>query len=82
MRSWRMLRSGLESAAAERDEASETRDVGKRWSLAEIIRRNGLNQKLIGGKDKYDEFLANLNKDLPEEEKVVLLDSAPWKHWL
>ena len=58
----------------------ETGDARKRWSLAEIIRRNGLNQKLIGGKDKYDEFLANLNKDLPEEDKVVLLDPRPWKH--
>ena len=64
----------------ERAKPPETGDARKRWSLAEIIRRNGLNQRLIGGKDKYDAFLEKLNKDLPEEDKVVLLDPRPWKH--
>ena len=64
----------------EKVKAPETGDARKRWSLAEIIRRVGLSQELIGGKEKYDEFLENLNKDLPEEDKVVLLDPRPWKH--
>ena len=52
----------------------------KRWSMPEIIKRVGLSQKLMGGKEKYDQFLEKLNADLPEDEKVVLLDPRPWMH--
>ena len=58
----------------------ENGDARKRWSLPEIIRRVGLNQNLIGGREKYDEFLEKLNKDLPEGDKIALLDPQPWRH--
>ena len=64
----------------EKPRAAETGDARKRWSLPEIIKRVGLSQKMIGGVEEYNKFLANLNKDLPEEEKVVLLDTRPWRH--
>ena len=59
---------------------AERGDARKRWSLAEIIRRVGLSQKMIGGEENYNRFLAKINSDLPEEEKVVLLDPRPWQH--
>merc|ERR1712227_354679 len=60
--------------------AVEQGDARKRWSLPEIIKRVGLSQKLIGGEEKYNKFLEKLNKDIPEDEKVVLLDPRPWMH--
>jgi len=59
---------------------AEVGDARKRWSLPEIIKRVGLSQKMMGGEENYNQFLEKLNKDLPEDEKVVLLDPRPWMH--
>ena len=59
---------------------AERGDARKRWSLAEIIRRVGLSQKMIGGEEEYQKFLAKINSGLAEEDAVVLLDPRPWQH--
>ena len=56
-------------------------NIKKHWSWSEVIRRQGLSKQLMG-EDAFDKFMEELNLDLPEEEKVVLLDERPWAHVL
>ena len=72
---------GKESPRVVEGEGREGRgDARKRWSLAEIIRRVGLSQEMMGGEEEYQAFLAKINSGLGEEEKVELLDPRPWQH--
>jgi len=65
--------------AEKKEQQNMVGEARKRWSGAEIIRRIGLSQTHLG-KKKYDEILSKVNKDLPEDEKVVLLDTEPGMH--
>ena len=58
----------------------ERGDARNRWTVAEIIRRIGLSQKMMGGEEAYNKFLEKINSNLAESEKVELVDPRPWKH--
>lgn len=63
----------------EKPQLEETGDARKRWSFAEIIRRVGLSKKFLG-EEAYNKTLEQINADLPESEKVVLLDPVAGLH--
>jgi len=60
-------------------EAEKIGEARKRWTGAEIIRRIGLSERYLG-KEKYNEVLEKINKDLPEGEKVELLHPVAGLH--
>ena len=64
----------------EKTPSSTPGDARKRWTLPEIIKRVGLSKDMMGGEEPYNKFLDKLNADLPDDEKVVLLDDRPWMH--
>ena len=63
----------------EKVKQEETGDARKRWSMAEIIKRIGLSKKFLG-EEAYNKTLDKLNADLPENERIVLLDPVPGLH--
>lgn len=63
----------------EKPQLEETGDARKRWSMPEIIRRVGLSKRFLG-EEAYNKTLEKINADLPESEKVVLLDPIAGLH--
>lgn len=63
----------------EKPPVAEAGDARKRWSLAEIIKRTGLSKAFLG-EEEYNRTLEKLNANLPEDEKIVLLDPVAGLH--
>jgi len=51
----------------------------RNWTAPQIFRRIGLSKRYLG-EETYNKILDQINKDLPEDEKVKLLDPVPGIH--
>jgi uncharacterized short protein YbdD (DUF466 family) len=47
------------------EKPTEEGALKKRWSLAAMLSRVGLSERMMGGKSNYDKFIEEINEGLP-----------------